>query len=113
MPVDEAEWRSHSELDASRAQQGRLTQLFTRYYYRGVPKPVLWPIVGPTGNSITRVFPMQDALETERDDHHHHRGLFFTHVITTEKGRSLNLTRTRCSGPKRPRIRSHLMKVQV
>ncbi|MFQ5809221.1 MAG: PmoA family protein [Armatimonadota bacterium] len=54
-------------------------ELFTRYYYRGVPKPVLWPIIGPTGKSITRVYPMQDALETERDDHHHHRGLFFTH----------------------------------
>jgi hypothetical protein len=54
-------------------------ELFTRYYFRGVPKPVLWPIVGPTGKSITRVFPMTDALEGEREDHHHHRGLWFTH----------------------------------
>ncbi|MGD8237165.1 MAG: PmoA family protein [Armatimonadota bacterium] len=54
-------------------------ELFTRYYHGGVPKPVLWPIIGPAGKSITRVYPMQDALATERDDHHHHRGLFFTH----------------------------------
>ena len=54
-------------------------EMFTRYYYRGVPKPVLWPIIGPTGKSITRVYPMQDALETERNDHHHHRGLWYTH----------------------------------
>ncbi len=52
---------------------------FTRYYYGGFPKPVLWPIIGPTGKSVTREFPMKDALETEREDHHHHRGLFFTH----------------------------------
>lgn len=54
-------------------------QLFTRYYYRGLPKPVLWPIIGPTGRSVTRSYPMTDALESERQDHHHHRGLSFTH----------------------------------
>ena len=54
-------------------------QLFTRYYYQGVPKPVLWPIIGPTGKSVTRSYPMTDALEGEREDHHHHRGLWWTH----------------------------------
>jgi hypothetical protein len=54
-------------------------ELFTRYYHHGAPKPVLWPIIGPTGKSVTRNYPMTDALETERDDHHHHRGLWQTH----------------------------------
>jgi hypothetical protein len=54
-------------------------ELFTRYYYNGVPKPVLWPIIGPTGKSVTRSYPMTDALEGERSDHLHHRGLWLTH----------------------------------
>lgn len=54
-------------------------QLFTRYLKRSGTKPILWPIIGPTGVPVTRGYPMQAAIGSERDDHRHHRSLWFTH----------------------------------
>lgn len=41
-------------------------------------KPFLWKIIGPTGKSMTRSFPMADVLG-ETTDHVHQRGLTFGH----------------------------------
>lgn len=41
-------------------------------------KPFLWRILGPTGKSMTRSFPMAD-LPGETTDHVHQRGLTFAH----------------------------------
>ena len=41
-------------------------------------KPFLWRIIGPTGKSMTRGFPMAD-VEGETTDHVHQRGLLFGH----------------------------------
>jgi hypothetical protein len=54
-------------------------ELMTRYLIQSGPKPILWPLIGPTGKEMTRQYPMRDALDTERDDHVHHRSLWFTH----------------------------------
>ena len=35
-------------------------QLFTRYIIKSGTKPILWPIVGPTGKEMTRGYPMRD-----------------------------------------------------
>ena len=53
--------------------------LVTRYVVKSGPKPILWPLVGPTGKEMTRGYPMREALPHERDDHSHHRSLWFTH----------------------------------
>ena len=53
-------------------------QLFTEYLIRSGSKPILWPIIGPTGKPMTRDYPMCDE-RTEKKDHHHHRSLWFTH----------------------------------
>ena len=53
-------------------------KLFTRYVYQGAPKPYCWPIIGPTGEPVTRAFPME-RLETEKQDHPHQRSLWYTH----------------------------------
>ena len=43
-------------------------------------KPILWPIIGPTGEALTRPYPMQaDGSSGKSDDHPHHRSLWFTH----------------------------------
>jgi hypothetical protein len=55
-------------------------QLFTRYVFAGAPKPYCWPIVGPTGDPITRAYPME-TIEGEKQDHHHQRSLWFTHGL--------------------------------
>lgn len=53
-------------------------ELFTRYVKQSGTKPVLYPIIGPTGKSMTRAFPME-RIRGERADHPHHRSLWFTH----------------------------------
>ncbi len=54
-------------------------KLFTRYLVKSGAKPVLWPVLGPTGKEMTRGYPMRDAGPEERDDHIHHRSFWFTH----------------------------------
>jgi hypothetical protein len=53
-------------------------QLFTEYLTRLDSKPVLWPIIGPTGKPMTRDYPMRDTAN-EAKEHPHHRSLWFTH----------------------------------
>lgn len=53
-------------------------ELFTEYVKKSGTKPILWPIIGPTGKPMTRAFPMA-RVERERLDHPHHRSLWFTH----------------------------------
>lgn len=38
-------------------------------------KPFLWPVIGPTGDPVTRAFPMK-RVEGERTDHVHHRSIW-------------------------------------
>jgi hypothetical protein len=54
-------------------------QLFTEYLTRSGAKPVLWPVIGPTGKAVTRRYPMQSAGPDEKQDHVHHRSFWFTH----------------------------------
>ena len=53
-------------------------KLFTEYLTRSGSKPILWPIIGPTGKPVTRDFPMLDHAG-EKKDHVHQRSLWFTH----------------------------------
>ena len=55
-------------------------QLFTEYVTLSGNKPILWPIIGPTGQKMTRDFPMLNT-EGEVQDHPHHRSLWFAHLI--------------------------------
>jgi hypothetical protein len=55
-------------------------QPFTEYLVKSGSKPILWPIIGPTGKRMTRNWPMQDNVPGETDhDHPHQRSLWFTH----------------------------------
>jgi hypothetical protein len=51
---------------------------FTDYLTKTGPKPILWPIIGPTGAAMTRAYPMK-KVEGEKQDHPHQRSLWFTH----------------------------------
>ncbi|GIW94706.1 MAG: hypothetical protein KatS3mg110_2747 [Pirellulaceae bacterium] len=53
-------------------------QLFTKYLVRSGAKPVLWPILGPTGKEMTRAYPMRPNTD-EKNDHIHQRSFWFTH----------------------------------
>ncbi len=51
--------------------------LLTRYCFAGVPRPFLYPLIGPSGLGVTRNFPMGEE-EGEEKDHPHHRSLWFS-----------------------------------
>ncbi len=53
-------------------------KLFTRYIIGQSNKPFLWPVIGPSGAEMTRAYPMEKR-EEERQDHPHHRSLWFGH----------------------------------
>lgn len=52
---------------------------FARFLNKSGAKPIIWPIVGPTGKEMTRGYPMREALPSEKEDHIHHRSFWFTH----------------------------------
>jgi hypothetical protein len=53
-------------------------QLFTEYITDSEGTPILWPLIGPTGQPMTRSYPMAEK-EGEKHDHPHHRSVWFTH----------------------------------
>jgi hypothetical protein len=42
-------------------------------------KPYYYPVIGPTGASYTRAFPMRKDVAGEDHDHNHQRSFWFTH----------------------------------
>ena len=54
-------------------------ELFARYVKISGTRPILWPVVGPTGKRVTRGYPMEDLGEHERANYDHHRSLWFGH----------------------------------
>ena len=54
-------------------------KLFTKYLIKSGAKPILYPVVGPTGVPMTRSYPIEAVKKDERKDHIHHRSFWFTH----------------------------------
>ncbi|MGR3811244.1 DUF6807 domain-containing protein [Jiulongibacter sp. NS-SX5] len=55
--------------------------LFTAFLFdsdNSIKKPVLYPVLSPEGNFITRGWPL-NPREGERTDHPHHVGIWFNH----------------------------------
>lgn len=53
--------------------------LFTSYIYPdNIKKPVLWPLISPQENELTRCYPMK-IKEGERVDHPHHIGIWLNY----------------------------------
>jgi hypothetical protein len=53
-------------------------QLFTEYFFKDVPRPYCYPLLGPGDTAMTRNWPMKDVPDEEHD-HKHHRSLWFAH----------------------------------
>jgi hypothetical protein len=53
-------------------------QLFTEYFFKDVPRPYCYPLIGPGGAAMTRDWPMKNS-PNEEHDHQHHRSLWFAH----------------------------------
>lgn len=54
-------------------------QPFTTYVFQSRVKPILWPVIGPTGKEMTRAWPMRPGNPDEKTDHPHQRSFWFTH----------------------------------
>lgn len=54
-------------------------QPFTTYVFKSGAKPILWPVIGPTGKEMTRAWPMREGNPDEKTDHVHQRSFWFTH----------------------------------
>ncbi|MGD0578587.1 MAG: PmoA family protein [Bryobacteraceae bacterium] len=52
--------------------------LTTFYFGPSAPKPYLHPLLAPSGQRLTRLYPME-SVDSESRDHPHHRGLWITH----------------------------------
>ncbi|MCA9193919.1 MAG: PmoA family protein [Planctomycetales bacterium] len=49
------------------------------YLTKSMSKPIIWPLLGPGGEKMTRDYPMVADSADEKHDHPHHRSLWFTH----------------------------------
>lgn len=71
-----------AQLSADKTAEGVTIKIdgapFTEYRIQSGSKPIIWPIVGPTGALLTRNYPMAKGVG-EKEDHIHHRSLWFTH----------------------------------
>ncbi|MGB6151941.1 MAG: PmoA family protein [Pricia sp.] len=53
--------------------------LFTSYIYPdNIKKPILWPVISPEGNVLTRSYPMVNKAG-DRTDHPHHVGVWLNY----------------------------------
>jgi len=52
---------------------------FTEYRYKGFAKPILYPVVGPGGVTMTRNYPIVKGVKGEAGDHPHHTSLWYSH----------------------------------
>lgn len=53
-------------------------QLFTEYFFKDVPRPYCYPMLGPESLPMTREWPLGKG-DNEEHDHPHHRSFWFSH----------------------------------
>lgn len=53
-------------------------RLLTEYFFKDVPRPYCYPLIGPGDAAMTRNWPMKNT-PNEEHDHPHHRSLWFAH----------------------------------
>ncbi len=73
-----------AEVTAEKTPQGVTVKVdgqpFTEYVTKSGSKPILWPLIGPSGKRVTRNWPMEKDVPGEKDlDHPHQRSMWFTH----------------------------------
>jgi hypothetical protein len=54
-------------------------QPFCTYIFDSGFKPVIWPVIGPTGKEMTRAWPLRKDDPTEKTDHVHQKSFWFDH----------------------------------
>ena len=74
---------SAADVELEKSDAGVVVKLggqpFTSYLFKSGAKPILWPVIGPTGKEMTRAYPMREGNKLEKTDHIHQRSFWFTH----------------------------------
>lgn len=72
-----------AEVTIERSERGAVVKidgkLFTEYHTKAGQGPALWPLVGPTGKSVTRGFPFEPPVKEGTADHPHHQSVWMNH----------------------------------
>jgi hypothetical protein len=69
----------HLSVDRERVRVESGGELFAAYDFSSHRKPILYPLHGPGGTSMTRHFPMREGIAGEQSDHVHHKSIWFAH----------------------------------
>jgi hypothetical protein len=54
-------------------------QPFATYIFNSGFKPIIWPVIGPTGKEMTRAWPLRTGNPDEKTDHVHQKSFWFDH----------------------------------
>jgi hypothetical protein len=72
-----------AEVSVERTESGATVKLngqpFTEYHTKAGQQPALYPVIGPTGKSVTRPYPFQQAEKDGTKDHPHHQSFWLNH----------------------------------
>jgi len=58
---------------------------FAEYRIESGHQPVIWPIIGPAGQTMSQQYNLGKKLPTETDVHPHHRSFWFNHGLVNGK----------------------------
>src|SRR5688572_17406319 len=74
---------AHAEVTVKKTDAGVEVAIdgkpFTTYLFKSGAKPILWPVIGPTGKEMTRAWPMREGNPDEKTDHVHQKSFWFDH----------------------------------
>lgn len=74
-----------ADVTVEKSEQGAVVTVdgepYAEYLIKSGHQPVIWPIIGPSGQAMTRQYPLGPALPGEPADHPHHRSLWFNHGL--------------------------------
>jgi methane monooxygenase PmoA-like len=76
---------ARADVTAEKSDRGVVIKVdgkqFTEYLTKAGQTPAMWPIIGPTGQEMTRAYPLKPFAKGKYDteDHPHHQSLWFTH----------------------------------
>lgn len=74
---------ARADVTAERSDRGVVVKidgrLFTEYLTKAGHSPSMYPVIGPTGQPVTRSYPFTPPVSGGTKDHPHHQSMWFLH----------------------------------
>jgi hypothetical protein len=97
-PAKEAFAPAPASLENSIAFLAGTTPAATYRFGDGLAKPIIWPLLAPNGDEITRAWPMRTAEKGGTTDHKHQKSAWFTYGDIIPEGMKLKQKRKGVEG---------------